>query len=503
MNSEKPPGPEKINLEKNMPEKTIFERTFAIAVLLTVLLLLNQSCRTSEQDPEASRANIILILADDLGYGDLSCYGQKVLSTPNLDRMASEGILFTRHYCGSTVCAPSRASLLTGKHSGHATVRGNYPGQQLAGEEITVAEILKQAGYVTAAIGKWGVGNPPPPDDPERNGFDFFYGYINMFHAHNYYPEFMYRNGKKEYLEGNRLYTVNGDNPWRQEGAGVAELKGQYAHDLFDREALRFIGENSDTTFFLYLAYNIPHTNNEAGKFLGDGMEVPGYGPFKDRDWPQPEKGFAEMIRRLDNSVGTIMDTLSVLGIDENTLVIFISDNGPHEEGGHRAEFFDSNGKLRGIKRDLYEGGIRTPFIARWPEHIKPGTTSGHISAFWDILPTFSEIAGINPPGDTDGISFLDALTGREDLQHDHEYLYWEFYEKGGKQALLRGNWKAVRLDVFTDNPRPTELFDLRADITEKTNVAAGHPGIVEEMELLMKEAHSTMPGFSIYPSDQ
>lgn len=496
-------------------------RIVFVIVLSSVILLLHQFCRNGEKSPVASKPNIIYILADDLGYGDVSCFrkeereviadedgdfmaygtsadsGYKGLTTPNIDKMASEGIKFTRHYCGSTVCAPSRASLLTGKHTGHASVRGNYPGQLLLDEELTIAEKLKEAGYVTGAVGKWGVGSPPPADDPERNGFDFFYGYVNMMHAHNFYPEFMYRNGQKEYLEGNKLYTVDGKNPWsRHEGAGVAEQKEQYAHDLFDREALRFLEENRDKTFFLYLAYNVPHTNNEAGKFLGDGMEVPDYGPFENKDWPNPEKGFAEMIRKLDHSVGTILDRLSGLGIEDNTLVIFASDNGPHQEGGHDAGFFNSNGILRGIKRDLYEGGIRTPFVARWPEYITPGTSSGHVSAFWDVLPTFCEVAGVTPPAETDGISFLNALTGRGDLQQDHEYLYWEFYEKGGKQAVLKGDWKAVRLDACTGDPLPTELYDLGKDPSEKNNVAGDHPEMVRKFEQLMKEAHEPISGY-------
>ncbi len=248
----------------------------------------------SKKTSDASdNPNIILIIVDDLGYGDLGCYGQEVLSTPHIDKMASEGIMFTNHYCGSTVSAPTRASLLTGKHTGHTSVRGNEEGQLLRDEEITIAEKMKEAGYMTGAIGKWGVGHPPPVNDPERNGFDFFYGYLNMWHAHNYYPEFLYSNGEKDYLEGNKLITEDGKNPWAQkpEGTGVAEKKEKYAHDLFDKEALQFIEENRDTTFFLYLPYNIPHANNEAGRYHGNGMEVPDYGSFANKDWPDPEKG--------------------------------------------------------------------------------------------------------------------------------------------------------------------------------------------------------------------
>ncbi|MEF8811555.1 MAG: arylsulfatase [Bacteroidales bacterium] len=455
----------------------------------------------SEKTSDASEnPNIILINADDLGYGDLGCYGQEVLSTPHIDEMASEGIMFTNHYCGSTVSAPTRASLLTGKHTGHTSVRANEEGQLLRDEETTIAEKMKEAGYITGAIGKWGVGHPPPVDDPERKGFDFFYGYLNMWHAHNYYPEFLYRNGEKEYLEGNKLITEDGKNPWadKPEGTGVAEKKEQYAHDLFDKEALQFIEENRDTTFFLYLPYNIPHANNEAGRYHGNGMEVPDYGPFANKDWPDPEKGFAAMIRKLDNSVGMINKKLSDLGINKNTLVIFVSDNGPHQEGEHKVDFFNSNGNLRGMKRDLYEGGIKVPFIAKWPQRIKPGRSSDHISAFWDILPTLCEVADVEPPKATDGISFFPTLEGKHEEQKQHEYLYWEFYARGGKQAVRREKWKAIRLNTCTDNPKPIELYNLSIDPSEENNVANNHPEIVEEMKRIMKEAHDPLPEFSL-----
>ncbi len=469
-------------------------------VAVTCLATLAASCSGNTKEKEV-KPNIILIVADDMGFGDLSMLGQEMFRTPNLDSMAAGGIFLSNHYCGSTVSAPSRAALMTGKHTGHTSVRGNQPDQLLLDEEVTIAEKLKEAGYVTSAIGKWGIGHPPPHTDPERNGFDRFYGYINMWHAHNFYPEFIFRDGEKVPLEGNKLYTVDGKNPWAREpeGTGVAELKAQYVPFLLDNEALSFIESNRDTTFFLYLAYNTPHANNEAGSFLKDGMEVPDYGEFKDQEWPNPEKGFAQMMHNLDASVGKINNKLRELGIDNNTLVIFISDNGPHDEGNHDVEFFNSNGIYRGTKRDLYEGGIRTPFIARWPAVIKPGTTSGHKSAGWDILPTLCEIAGVEAPGNIDGISFFPVLKGDEENQSEHEYLYWEFYEQGGKQAVLKGDWKGIVHNVRRGNPSPMELFNISSDPSETKNVAADHPEIVEELLQIMKKEHTPLSFMSLY----
>jgi arylsulfatase A-like enzyme len=367
-------------------------------------------------------------------------------------------------------------------------------------EESTLGEVMKQAGYVTGAIGKWGVGSPPPVDDPQRNGFDTFYGYINMWHAHNFYPEFLYRNGKKEKLPGNRTLLIDGQNPWadQPEGTGVAEKKVTYVHDLFDREALDFIQAHKDTCFFLYLAYNVPHANNEAGRMFNDGMEVPDYGEYAGQSWPAPEKGFASMIRNLDNSVGLITECLDELGLTETTLLIFVSDNGPHEEGNHKVDFFDSNGLLRGKKRDLYEGGLRTPFIAKWPHKIPQGTISGHVSCFWDFMPSFCELAGVAAPENTDGISFIPAMTGDSDNQEQHPYLYWEFYEAGGKQAVRKGNWKGIRLDVRKGNPH-FELYDLDTDPSEQHNIADEHPEMIREMLEIMEKSHIEIPEISLF----
>ena len=427
-----------------------------------------------------------------MGYGDLSCYGQQTLKTPNIDRLAADGMRFTQHYAGATVCAPSRASLLTGKHPGRSSVRGNHPdGQLLKGEEITIPEALRERGYASAVIGKWAVGHPLPPDDPLRNGFDHAYGYINSWHAHNFYPEFLYRDGKREPLPGN---VTDMSHPYPEdlpEGAGVAKEKGTYVLYEFEQDALNFIDTHQNQPFFLYLALNMPHANNQAGRYLKDGMEVPDHGQFTEIDWPSPEKGFARMMQMIDESVGKVMTQLERFGLEENTLVIFTSDNGPHEEGGHSADFFDSNGELRGTKRDLYEGGIRVPMIARWPGTIVAGTTSDHLSAFWDVLPTLCEVAGVTIPTATDGLSFLPTLLGQSGEQAQHDFLYWEFYELGGRQAVREGRWKYIRLNVRDAEVQvTTELYDLETDLSESSNLIGFHPEIANQLEERMKQAH-------------
>ena len=432
----------------------------------------------------ATRPNIVFILADDLGYGDLGCFGQKVIKAPHLDRLAAEGMRFTRHYAGSTVCAPSRCVLLTGLHTGHARIRGNGPGL-LQDEDVTVARVLKQAGYATGCVGKWGLGKPPPLDDPARRGFDHFYGYISMWHAHNFYPEFVIRNGKRVALR-NEVAPK-----WKEtDGRGVATKRIDYVPDLVTAEALGFVERNKDRPFFLYWALNVPHANNEAGRA---GMEVPDLGEFADRDWPAPEKGFAAMLRNMDRDVGRLMAKLKDLGLDSRTLVIFTSDNGPHEEGGHKADFFDSSAPLRGTKRDLYEGGIRVPTIARWPGRVPAGRVTEHVSGFQDYFPTFAELAGAEAPA-TDGISLVPTLLGRPGEQQKHPYLYWEFYERGGKRAAVKGNWKAVQNNVVKNPKAPVELYDLSKDIGEEHNVADAHPDLVAEMAACMKAAHVDLP---------
>lgn len=444
-------------------------------------------CRTSGSKRLAGpdQPNIIFILADDLGYGDLGCYGQQVIRTPNIDRMAAEGMLFTDAYAGSTVCAPSRCSLMTGLHTGHAYVRGNKeakPMGQLPLPEgtVTIPKLLQARGYRTGLIGKWGLGGPGSSGTPNRQGFDYFFGYLCQRHAHNYYPEFLYRNDQ-------RVPLANKVASDRDDGAGVATEKVEYSHDLIADEALQFIERNRQVPFFLYLALTIPHANNEAGRA---GMEVPSYGPYADEDWPEPQKGHAAMITRMDGDVGRLIDKLKELGIDGDTLVLFSSDNGPHAEGGADPAFFHSSGPLRGIKRDLYEGGIRVPLIARWPGRIVAGSGTDHVCAFWDFLPTCCDLAGAIPPDDADGFSFLPTLLGKPVYQRKHRYLYWEFHEQGKKQAVRMGYWKGVRLNVAADPDGPIELYDLRTDLGETTNVADENPEIVAQMAALMKAAH-------------
>ncbi len=422
------------------------------------------------------KLNMVYILADDLGYGDLGCYGQEVIKTPNIDRLAEEGMKFTRHYAGSTVCAPSRCCLMTGYHTGHSYIRGNSEvkpmGQRPIPEDtVTLPELLKTQGYTTGLVGKWGLGGPDSVGHPNQQGFDHFFGYLCQRHAHNYYPEYLFRNSEKVNLEGNK---VEND---REDGAGVASEKVTYGPDLMINEALDFIRNNKEQPFSLFYTTTLPHANNEAGN---EGMEIPDYGEYSGEDWPDAQKGHAAMISRLDSDVGRIMMELRELGLDENTLVMFSSDNGPHREGGADPEFFKSSGPLRGIKRDLYEGGIRVPMIARLPGKINPGQVSEHAGAFWDILPTMVELAGGEIPAGIDGISMVPALMGG--VQPSHDCLYWEFR---GKQAVLQGDWKAVRLSPG----EKTELYNLAADLSETKDVAGDNPEKVEELTQLFDSA--------------
>ncbi|GAB4145099.1 MAG: arylsulfatase [Planctomycetaceae bacterium] len=422
--------------------------------------------------------NIIFIMADDLGYGDLGCYGQKVMKTPHIDQLAKEGIRFTQFYAGSTVCAPSRCVLMTGKHLGHCYIRGNGK-INLRPSDITVAEVLKKAGYRNGLTGKWGLGHEKSLGVPTKQGFDYFYGYLDQHHAHNYYPSFLMRNEKRVKLRN----VVPGEGTW---GQGVATKKIDYSHDLIAEEALKFIDRNRKGPFFLYLAATLPHANNEA---RNKGMEIPDLGPYKNKDWPEPQKGLAAMIARLDRDVGRIMARLKKHGIDENTIVFFTSDNGPHNEGGNKADYFDSNGPLRGTKRDLYEGGIRVPMIVRWPGKAAAGTTSDFIGYFGDVLATLADIAGVKDVPQTDGISFLPEIIGAK--QKSHEYLYWEFYERGSAQAVRMGDWKGVVKPLGGDR---VELYNLRDDLGETRDIAKEHPEIVARIRAAIKESHVPNP---------
>lgn len=426
------------------------------------------------------KPNIIFILADDLGYGDVGCFGQTRIQTPNLDRMAAEGMRFTQTYAGSTVCAPSRCALMTGLHTGHCHVRGNQR-IPLRPEDTTVAEVLKSAGYRTGLVGKWGLGEPDTTGIPNRKGFDYFFGYLNQAHAHTYYPEYLWRNEEKVQLA----------NVEQEEN--VAKVREEYSHDLFTEEALSFVERERESPFFLYLAYTVPHANNERGRVFGDGMEVPELGPYGDEAWPEPEKGKAAMITRMDRDIGRLFERLQQLGLDNDTIVFFASDNGPHKEGETDPHFHDSNGPLRGIKRDMYEGGIRVPGIVRWPGRIEAGTTNASPWAFWDFLPTAAELAGAAVPSELDGISIVPALEGG-DLPYERP-LYWEFHEQGKKVALREGDWKLVHL--VQDNV--TELYNLRDDLGETIDLASANPDRVEAMFRRMRESHKPHPEYPLY----
>jgi len=422
---------------------------------------------------EAGRKpNILFILADDLGYGELGCYGQKRIQTPNIDRLAAEGMRFTQCYAGSTVCAPSRASLMTGLHTGHVSIRGNAP-VPLATNEATVAEVLKDAGYQTGCIGKWGLGLVNTLSTPDRRGFNEWLGYLGQTHAHDYYPTQLWRASLSIVHEERDLAL-----PIPQNTGGA---KGLYSHDLFTKVATNFIRVNRHVPFFLYLPYTIPHAHNEMKEL---GMQVPSDAPYSSEDWPQAEKNKAAMITRLDRDVGVLMAQLKALKLESNTVVFFSSDNGPHNEGGAKAAFFNGSGPLRGIKRDMYEGGIRVPMIVRWPGRVKPGTVSDQVWTFWDFLPTAAAIANARPPAGIDGLSILPALLGQKQT-NQHEFLYWEFHEKGSKQAVRMGDWKGVRLAPG----ERLELYDLKSDPGEAKNVATTHTDVVRKIDEYLKTA--------------
>jgi arylsulfatase A-like enzyme len=442
----------------------------------------------------AARPNLIWVMADDLGYGDLGCYGQKVIQTPHLDRMAAEGMKLTRFYAGATVCAPSRSVLMTGQHHGHTRVRGNAGAknpiaQALRPEDMTVAKVLKDAGYTTALIGKWGLGDAGPADTglPRKQGFDDFFGYLNQGHAHNHFPDFLWRNEQKVALPN--VVKHVGD---ASVGTGYATDPLIYADDLFADEALKFVANHQDRPFFLYWCMVIPHANNERNRELKNGAHVPDYGPYAKEDWPPQDKGQAAMITRLDSYVGRLLERLKLLGLAENTLVIFSSDNGPHNESSHNLKRFQPSGPLSGIKRSLTEGGIRVPAIAWWPGHVQPGVVSEHVAYFGDWMATAAELGGVDMPRGRDSISFLPTLLGRSSAQQEHEFLYWEFHERGFSQAALyQGRWKGIRERSLS---APLALYDLQNDIAETTDVAAKHPEITAKIDAYLKTARSESP---------
>jgi arylsulfatase A-like enzyme len=476
------------------------------AAKILLLLLLSMSgglAATQRQRPAKRPPNIIFIVADDLGYGDVSCYGQQRFQTPHIDRLAAEGMKFTQAYAGTAVCSPSRSSFFTGQHTGHTPVRGNlavkpegqYP---LPDSSVIIPQLLKQAGYATGCFGKWGLGGVGTSGDPLNKGFDEFFGYNSQTLAHNYYPYYLWHNREKVLLPENR-------------GA----RSGTYAPNLIQQKTLAFIEQHRAQPFALFVTTIIPHAELAAppaymqqaiGKFgpekpyIGADTSAPTFtksGPYLSQ--PHPKAAVVAMMRVLDDHVGQIMRKLQELHLDENTLVIFTSDNGPSPEGGKNLAYFNSSGGLRGAKRDLYEGGIRMPFIARWPDQVKAGTVSQQLVAFWDLLPTFTEMAGLKTPANTDGLSILPTLTGRG-KQAQHPFLYWEFYEQGGSVAARLGQWKAVRLNMATAPNGPIELYDLAADPGEKHDVAQQQPELIARFAQLFAKEHVPSPVFKFQP---
>jgi len=446
--------------------------------LIVIILLLPFISANAQK---ATKPNIIFIFADDLGYGDIGCYGQQKIETPNIDKLAQKGMKFTQFYSGSTVCAPSRSSFLTGLHTGHTAIRGNtsYPpeGQTpIPDSVITFANILQQNGYATAAFGKWGLGYITTSGDPNKKGFDLFYGYNCQTLAHNYYPDHLWNNHDR---------------------IDFAAKDSIYSADIIHQKAIQYIKNSGEKPFFIYLPYTIPHGEviaphdstyyyyikkfNEqpvTAKRMYDGRPLGEY----------PHASFAAMVSRLDKYVGEIVKLVEEKGIADNTLIIFTSDNGPHKEGGGDPDYFNSNGIYKGIKRDLYEGGIRVPFIAYLPGKIRSSVIDKP-AALWDMYPTFLQMAGVPVTQKVDGISLGPTLfhTGK---QAEHEYFYWEFHENDGRQAVRWGKWKAIKLAVTKISDPAIELYDLDKDPQEINNLAAQNPGIVKKMAELFSKEH-------------
>ena len=438
-----------------------------------------------------NKPNVVLLVADDLGYGDLSCYGQKKLETPNIDRLAGEGMKFTDFYSGNTVCSPSRACLMTGQHPGRVHCRGNGDESVIAALDpsmTTLPRLFKNAGYATGAFGKWGLGvtTEHGRPNPLTHGFDHFSGWKSQRIAHTYYPTSIVRDGREQKLE-----------------------PGTYVHDLIMADAFSFIRHEAKAgkPFFCYVPTAIPHAAMHAPKDLHEKWRKK-FPEFDDNvgkytagsddlcpDVKNPIAGFAAMIEHLDDQVGELLEVLRRENIEDNTLVLFCSDNGAHREGGHSPEFWNSTGPLKGIKRDLYEGGIRSPLLARWVGTVAPGSQSNHISAFWDILPTMAELTRQPSPSQSTGVSFLPTLVGRKNLQKEHEYLYWEHPQAVKRdQAIRVGRWKGVVRNWKKGSTGAFELYNLDDDLSEHHDVASQHPEIVQNMQRLMVEAHHDIP---------
>ena len=455
----------------------ILKTTFTIVCFFTI--------STNADQQTDRKPNLVIILADDLGYGDLGCFGQNKIKTPNLDRLAKKGMKLTQFYSGSTVCAPSRCVLMTGLHTGHAYIRGNGR-HNLRPSDFTLAELFKQHGYSTGCFGKWGLGNEGTDGTPTNQGFDSFYGYLHQGHAHNYYPTFLIKNNRRVKLRNIPAQEF-------KTGAGWASKRIDYSHDLIVENALHWIDMNHKKQFFLYLPFTIPHANNEGYRGTKDGQEVPSYGIYKNKKWTKQNKGQAAMITRMDSDVGRIVTRLNKHNIINNTLMIFTSDNGHHREGGNNPDFFNANGPLRGMKRDLYEGGIRVPTIAYWPNHIKPGSSSDQPFYFGDFMATSAELIQTTPPTGLDSTSFLKTLLGKPN-PIERDFIYWEFLERKGAQALVlgkTGRWKAIRKGSAE---APIEIYDLKNDVGETINVANEHPKLVSKAENLFKTEHIPNP---------
>lgn len=460
-------------------------------VLLPLLCLWTQRAAGADTP---RRPNVVLIIADDLGWGELGCYGQKKIRTPGIDRIAAQGMRFTQCYSGSPVCAPSRCCLMTGKHTGHAFIRdnkatppeGQYP---LKADEVTLAELFKTQKYATGAIGKWGLGMFDTEGSPLKQGVDFFFGYNCQGHAHNHYPKYLYRNDQRFTLEGNP-------------GGATGKV---FSHDLFDKETLDFVRAHKDKPFFLYLPYIIPHLALQApedalAEYRGQFPETPYTGkPYQKHE--TPHAAYAAMITRMDRTVGRLLDLLKELKLEDDTIVLFTSDNGPATQGyaGTDSDFFGSTGGRRGYKGEVYEGGIRVPLVVRWPNRIKAGTVSDHVCYFPDFLPTLMELIDARAaiPQGIDGVSFAPTLRGTPDAQKKREHLYWEFPSYGGQQAVRLGHWKAVRRGLSKGTVK-TELYDLDKDPAEKSDIAAQHKDIVEKVEQIMKKEHTPSQVFPI-----
>jgi len=463
-----------------------------------------EGCGVGSQRPP----NVVFIMADDLGYGEVGVYGQEKIRTPSIDRIAEEGIRFTQHYSGSPVCAPSRCVLLTGLHTGHAYIRDNdemgergdvWHDPDLEGQRpllegtFTIGSLFQNAGYVTGAVGKWGLGGPGSSGAPNAQGFDHWYGYLCQRVAHNYYPTHLWRNGEKDILEGNEYFYPHQRLPEDadpEDPAVYAPYSGNdYSMDLMAEEARGFIRDHAEEPFFLYLPFPVPHAalqvpEDSVAEYADAFPETPYKGERSYLPHPKPRAAYAAMVTRMDREIGSILDLLDELGLAEDTLVLFTSDNGPTFNGGTDSEFFGSAAGLRGLKTELYEGGIRVPLVARWPGRIEPGSVSDLPSAFWDFLPTFAELTGQSLPVPTDGVSILPSLEGSPEGQEDREYLYWEFQ---GRQAVRMGRWKAYR----RASDGEFELYDLEGDRGETSNVVSEYPDVVSRISQIMMEART------------